>query len=73
MTERSLYILNVKFGNQHIRLFFEGPNEETGGRDEFNATRRGINEIGDNISDFESFLGGVIAHFATAGFLRIAH
>jgi len=32
-----------------------------------------INEIGDNSSDFESFLGGVIAHFATAGFIRIAH
>lgn len=72
-TDRQLYILQLKFGIQRKRLFFEGPSEDSGGKAAFQDARAGLNEIGDNSSDFESFLGSVIDHFAKAGFTRVAH
>lgn len=73
MTDKELYILNLKFGIQRKRLFFEGPIEDDGGRAAFNDARTALNEIGDNSPDFETFLGNVIDHFARAGFTRVAH
>ena len=73
MTDQQLYILNLKFGIQRKRLFFEGPSEDEGGRAAFNNARAGLTEIGDSSPDFETFLGNVIDHFARAGFVRVAH
>jgi hypothetical protein len=72
-TDRQLYILQLKFGIQRKRLFFEGPSEDSGGKAAFQEARATLNEIGDNSPNFESFLGSVIEHFASAGFTRIAH
>jgi hypothetical protein len=73
MNDKQLYILNLKFGIQRKRLFFEGPSDDDGGRVAFNDARLALNEIGDNSPDFETFLGNVIDHFAQAGFTRVAH
>jgi hypothetical protein len=73
MTDRKLYILNLKFGTQRKRLFFEGPSEDQGTRAAFEDARAGLNDIGDDSPGFGTFLGSVIEQFARAGFTRVAH
>jgi len=71
-TDRQVYILKLKFDMHRKRLFFEGPSADHGGWATFEDARAGLNEIGDNSPDFESFVGSVIEHFARAGFTRVA-
>lgn len=73
MTDQQLYILKLKFGIQRKRLFFEGPSEDDSAKAAFENARGGLDEIGDRSRDFETFVGEVVAHFATAGFTRVAH
>jgi hypothetical protein len=65
-----LYILNVKFGVQQARLFFDGPAE---GAEAFARARRDIDEIGDSSRSFVEFVSRITERFPQAGFGRIAH